>query len=616
MGPRRRAPRYPNGPDKAMEELIAANALRFYEYYHEQSDTLISGCVVGELLYRAPTQEHCVTMKRVMDQHIMHLASTGQPMHEIMEFLISLVSTGRPDSQDDRFKLFNSRSINLLLAQMANVHYMVHSLDAYSDYDGENLVVALLKYVDSSCLKLMNQLLDSCIILTHIGVSSLLASMAPQTTVDGRTVSAILHPPRVFKCYNWIAYWAYGKYSGNTATDNSGPMFWMDPVIYNTSIALLNCKTTNDEIGMSKKVRTRIQRTLEYYFTPTAMHISATMYPHLTYYNQWRFNNRLCEQLRRLLLQMVNNSGFIKSANNVAAQYNIKYTGSTAIASMAPAAVSPSSSATSAASPRSTVQPPRQRQRQMSMPTQAIQHSTDSVSSTHSHDTVSAACNGATSGIATDTDDSSGELTPTYQMTCSTSDMETVQITHKKTLVLVDGRNMFYKLNSPMTHDINLTAMKSFLSPAGQTTLYVILGEYIRERFGVNLAEHEYQQFHVVVIFHERHRKVLESCFPRDPVTGIRGPPQDPNITYMYTPGSMNDDIVALYLWLSNPGSILLTSDDHSNYIANVTLSNTYLRTLYKEWQRLFRITQAEYVTKCKTVTIPNMSSGLNPYRS
>lgn len=535
------------------EEQISDNSLRFYEYYNNELDSLINGCAAGELTYNNPTKEHCNTVKRVLDQHIMYLANTGQSMIEIIDFMISLVSADRPDSQDDKFALFNIRTINLLIGKLVNANCMANIMDGCSDHDGENLIVTLLQYTDRYCPKLLVQLLDSCIIMACNGVNNLLKSMAPQTTSDGRLVCAASYPPRLFKCYNWIAYWAFGKYSGNTLQSGDGPQFWMKYEIYNTSIFMLSLRTDNDEIGLSKKVRMRISRTLEYYFNPYRMHISATLAPHLTYYNQWQFNNKLCNQLRRLLRAIIPNSGYLKKAHNVATQHNISYTGTYDIDVLT---TNSSTQSTSVA-----------RQRQNSVPTMVTNNSLSYIDSN---------ANGA-------------------KISTSVGGQEVVKFQYKKTLVVVDGRNMFYKKNSPVTHDINLRAMMEFLSLEGQTTMNCILGQCIKNRFGVNLSEHEYQQFHVVIIFHERHRKVMNSCFQRDPVTGIRGPPKSSNITYIYTPGDMNDDIVAMYIWLSNPGTILFSSDEYSNYAHEIHGKNKYLYTLLSEWLRLFRVTRNEY---------------------
>lgn len=535
-----------------LSELIKNQSLRFYEYLNENLDGLIDGCMVGELTFKKPTKEHCATMRRVMNCHIIHLAESGQSMHEIIDFLISLVSVGQPDSRDDLFNLFNIRSISLLLSNMANVRYMIHSLDAYSDHNGENLIVSLIKHVDRNCTKITVQALDACVILIHCGVTHILSSMSSQTTADGRVLPGLMYPNRVFQCYNWLATWTYSKYSGNTATSCSGPKFWMKPYIYDLSAAIINCKGVTDDIGINKVVRTKIIRVLEYYFKPTHLHISSVVSPHLTYYSQWRFNNRLASQLRQLLLTMVSNSSYIKKANDIVVRHCVKYIGEHAIAtSISPVNVSHSG----------------QRQRQASVPT-----------------TMSLNIEGDTSSVDTSVD-----------MALSTGGIDKIQLSHKKTMIIVDGRNLFYKPDYPITHNIDLVAMREFLCDSGQHSLYHLIGRFILARFGVIIAEHEYAQFQTVVIFHDRHRKVMESCFAADPITGARGPPQRSNITYVYTPHDMNDDIIAMYMWLSNPGSILMTNDQYKNYIDNIPETNNYLRTLIVEWQRLFRITQREY---------------------
>lgn len=530
--------------NNAEMELIKANALRFHEYYAEQLDSLITGAVVGELTYRKPTKEHCMTMKRVMDNHIIHLANTGQPMYEILDFMISLASNSRADSQDDVFNLFNIRSIAMLITQMAQVRYMIHMLDGFSDYDEKNQLVSLLQYVDQKCPKLTLQLLESCVSLIHTGVTHLLSSMTTQTTHDGRIVSGTMHPSRVFESYNWVARWTYGKYSGNM---DDGPTFWMSRDIYNLSIDLTNCKTGDDNIGLCKAVRTRIMRTLEYYMCSESLHISPVVVPYLTYYGQWYISRRVMMQLRRLLTKLISSSSIMKRANEVVQQYNIAYTGITTI-QMGSSSV--------------------KRERQTSVPSQMVSSN------------ASVPVNGPYGDKAV------------LDVTASLDASSTVTIPHKKTLIIVDGRNMFYKPNSPATHDINITSLMAFMSGPGQATLYIMLSRYIHERFGVVLNDHEYAQFQIVMIFHNRHRGVINQAFG-----GV--PPQSDNITYVYTPDMINDDVVALYMWLTNPGSIIMTNDNHCNYIANVPDNNMYLRTLWQEWRRLFQISGNDYIKRC-----------------
>jgi hypothetical protein len=53
----------------------------------------------------------------------------------------------------------------------------------------------------------------------------------------------------------------------------------------------------------------------------------------------------------------------------------------------------------------------------------------------------------------------------------------------------------------------------------------------------------------------------------------------------------MNDDAMLLYLWLSNPGSLLLSNDlynDWSNHIAG----NHYLMGLWAQWSAYMKISK------------------------
>lgn len=593
------------------DEVIYNNALRFYEYYNEQVDSLINGVIANQITYREPTESHKKTMARTFDKHIMHITYTKQSIHEALEFLISLSryqysqihdsiytktldrsnnsdeNNTDIDVREDIFGLFAIRRINLVLSQMAGHSYIMHSLDALSIEMceiPENLVVSILKMIDIKNMRIMVQTLESCVILVHQGMSQLLSNMSVHKTADGRVVNGVEYPARIFVVYNWVTNWVYNKYRCL--------QFWMKPNIYDISCSLVGFKTNNDEIGLYKNIRSTIVETMEYFFKPNTLHISLHNMPYLTYYSQWRFSRKLIDQLHNLLAKLVNNPVSMHRANEIISRYKVIYTGDSIIGySNASNSITISRSISDNShinGPNSSIcknecdasnvgndinigsMESHTRQRQNSLPSNI----------------------GASSGFSSSTTSSIGVDRTSL---VSSVDSMVVKVPHKKTLIIIDGMNMFYRPDSPATHNINIKLLQDFLNDKGQNTLYRLMGHYINERFNVVINDHEYSQFHVVLVFHERHKKVLDSCMKVDASFGKKGAPIRDNLSYVYTPDRINDDIVALYMWLSNPGSILLTNDEHRNYLPNIPINNTYYRTLWAEWRRLFCISGRDY---------------------
>lgn len=619
--------------NEEIDEMIANNALRFYEYYNEQLDSLISGVIANQTTYREPTHAQKNIMARTFDKHVMHIAYTKQSIHEVFEFIVSLVpfnnesidttitiastntktntstnintstgtgiststststnTNGDSDSsasirevvgdiidefegeninrREDVFNLFTIRRINLVLGQMVNYSYIIHSMDSMSIdsieklASHENLFITLLKLIDRYKLRVMAQTLESSIILVHNSMSQIINSMAPHKTPDGRMVSGIEYPPRIFVVYNWVTNWAYNKYRQLN--------IWMIPFIYDISNNLLGFKMMDDSLGICKNNRASIVKTMEYFFKPDTLHISHINMPYLTYYSQWRFSNTLVQQLHKLVTILVNNPNSVRMATEIISKHKVTYVGVTMLGHSTNSGVSMGKSATN--SDAAIASSDYYRRRQNSVPTN-VGSSSSLVNSSSINDLVSSV------------------------------DSTTIHIPHKKTLVIIDGMNVFYKPNVPNTHNINIKMLQNFLSDPGQQMLYYLLGQYIHERFGVIINEHEYDQFHIVMIFHERHKRVLDSCIQIDPLTGKKGAPKRTTISYVYTPDGINDDIVALYMWLGNPGAILITNDEHKNYLPNIASNNTYYRTLWAEWRRLFCITGYDYFSRYAKVS-------------
>jgi len=134
----------------------------------------------------------------------------------------------------------------------------------------------------------------------------------------------------------------------------------------------------------------------------------------------------------------------------------------------------------------------------------------------------------------------------------------------KNLVVFVDGRNCFYADEyQKTTGGVNLELLRRFLN---LPDYHNILADLVYGRIaslltgGRQLNIRDPQFVIPVIIFNERHRQQIQSLVPSNRVV-------------IYTPRGQDDDLLILYLWLSNPGSFIASNDNYGNHAARLSQS-------------------------------------------
>ncbi len=161
----------------------------------------------------------------------------------------------------------------------------------------------------------------------------------------------------------------------------------------------------------------------------------------------------------------------------------------------------------------------------------------------------------------------------------------------KNLIVFIDGRNCFYADEyQKTTGGINLELLRRFLNlPESHNILADIVYGRITNIMtgGRKLIIHDPRYVIPVIIFNERHRQQIQPLVPS-------------NRTVIYTPRGQDDDLMTLYLWLSNPGSFIASNDNYGNHAARLTQfqenkhinisQSKYYEGLWSELIRCFKL--------------------------
>lgn len=88
----------------------------------------------------------------------------------------------------------------------------------------------------------------------------------------------------------------------------------------------------------------------------------------------------------------------------------------------------------------------------------------------------------------------------------------------------------------------------------------------------------------VVFVFHRRHKDILFQKCPK-------------LVDYtIFTPFDKDDDIMTLYLWLINPGTILISKDKYNNYAQKLKIKhNNYFEEFWLRWNKEFKISDTKF---------------------
>ncbi len=142
---------------------------------------------------------------------------------------------------------------------------------------------------------------------------------------------------------------------------------------------------------------------------------------------------------------------------------------------------------------------------------------------------------------------------------------------HKSQLVIIDGRNWFYAENG-----LNSRAIQRYMSPEANQELGSMITEHTK-KIGIPFDLSVLYQRNVLVIFNEKHIDTIRRYNPAMSEQCI------------YTPRGVNDDLFILYLWLSNPGSFVISMDNYTDHAARIA-GNKYMEGLWAQWLSLYKI--------------------------
>lgn len=156
--------------------------------------------------------------------------------------------------------------------------------------------------------------------------------------------------------------------------------------------------------------------------------------------------------------------------------------------------------------------------------------------------------------------------------------------------VFIDGRNWFYSSNQ--TSGLNLENLRACLNLRDYEIGLAdnIYGRIVSNLTGgrqLNIRDSRY--IIPVLIFNEKYKQFVQPITP-------------PNRVVLYSPRGQDDDLLALYLWLGNPGSFFATNDQHGNYAARLS-GYKYYEGLWSELSRSFKITNPFQITSGEVVS-------------
>jgi len=141
----------------------------------------------------------------------------------------------------------------------------------------------------------------------------------------------------------------------------------------------------------------------------------------------------------------------------------------------------------------------------------------------------------------------------------------------KSQLVIIDGRNWFYADDG-----LNLHAIQRYMSPDANQEIANLISTHTK-KIGIAFDITVLYQRNVLVVFNEKHTDAIRRYNPAMSDQCI------------YTPRGVNDDLFILYLWLSNPGSFIISRDNYTDHGARV-MGNKYTEGLWTQWISLYKM--------------------------
>lgn len=143
----------------------------------------------------------------------------------------------------------------------------------------------------------------------------------------------------------------------------------------------------------------------------------------------------------------------------------------------------------------------------------------------------------------------------------------------KSQLVIIDGRNWFYANDG-----LNTYAIQRYMSQESNQEIAGILTEHTK-KIGIPIDISAIYQQNILVVFNEKHMDT------------IRRYNQAMAEHCIYTPRGVNDDLFILYMWLSNPGSFIISQDNYTDHATRI-IGNKYMEGLWSQWLSLYKISK------------------------
>lgn len=143
----------------------------------------------------------------------------------------------------------------------------------------------------------------------------------------------------------------------------------------------------------------------------------------------------------------------------------------------------------------------------------------------------------------------------------------------KSQIIIIDGRNWFYA-----EEGLNIPAVQSYLTAESNQELANLLRTHTKQ-MGLMFDLSLLYPRNILVVFNEKHADIIHRA---NPVLAEQ---------CIYTPRGVNDDLFILYMWLSNPGSFVLSNDHYSDHGSRVT-GNKYLEGLWAQWIMRYKISR------------------------
>jgi hypothetical protein len=140
----------------------------------------------------------------------------------------------------------------------------------------------------------------------------------------------------------------------------------------------------------------------------------------------------------------------------------------------------------------------------------------------------------------------------------------------KSQLVIIDGRNWFYA-----TDGLNLHAIQRYMSQESNQEIDGMITEHSKHT-GIPFYLSAITQQNILVIFNEKHYDTIQRYNPAMSEQCI------------YTPRGVNDDLFIIYLWLSNPGSLIISRDNYTDHATRIN-GNKYMEGLWSQWLTLYK---------------------------